>query len=324
MKKNIIALAVAAAISTPMVAQADPVVYGHLKLNLKNMTDKGTKINSTASRIGVKGSNKLGNGLKAVYKLEFGLPQLTDKNGKDPLMARNQYLGLAGSFGVVLMGRHDTPMKMSQPSDILNDGAADLKRMAFGMGMSGAGGEVRAGEVIAYVSPSFSGTKIVVAGVSADTDADQSPLNVISVAVMHGSKKKGLYLAGAYNAWSKDATGGDAATEMRLSAQYKAAGLVTSAMYQTFDKTTGKDGNNLQLQLGYKMGKIMPKIKYSTASYDGADTGTGIGVGVAYFLAKKTKLYMNYINQDDAMAGKGDSSTGKANTIIAAGLVHKF
>ena len=323
MKKNIIALAVAATFAAPMVAQAAPTLYGKLDLNLNKTTGEGMSVDSTASRMGVKGSNKLGNGLKAVYKIEFALNNVADNTTKETLSPRNQYLGLAGGFGVVLMGRHDTPMKMSQPSDLFNDGAADLKKFANGMGMSGAGGEVRAAEVIAYVSPSFSGAKVVIAGVTADTDDDQGITNVVSAALMYGSKKKGLYLAGAYNAWSEDATGGDAATEVRLSAQYKAAGLVASAMYQSFDKTAG-DGSNIQLQVGYKMGKMMPKIKYSMADYKDKDQGSAFAIGVGYKLAKKTSAYVYLANQDATMVGKGNDAGHDAKKSLVLGMVHNF
>ena len=317
MKKNIIALAVAATFAAPMVAQAAPTLYGKLNLNINKTTDKGISVNSTASRMGVKGSNKLGNGLKAVYKIEFGLGQVADGDAKSPLSARNQFLGLAGSFGTVLMGRHDTPLKMSQPSDLFNDGAADVKPMAGGLGLSGAGGEIRAGEVIAYVSPAMGGVTFVLAGVSNAANAtDDSPINSISAAAMYGSKKKGLYLAAAMNNFSDDVVA-DGVTEMRLSAQYKAAGLIVNGMYQNFsgDALGAAEGSNIQLQAGYKMGKLMPKIKYSMINKSNADDGNAFSVGLNYSLAKKTTAYVYYVNHDENVGDKQSA---------IAGVVHSF
>jgi len=323
MKKNIIALAVAATFAAPMVAQAAPTLYGKLNLNINKTTDKGISVNSTASRMGVKGSNKLGNGLKAVYKIEFGLGQVADGDAKSPLSARNQFLGLAGSFGTVLMGRHDTPLKMSQPSDLFNDGEADVNPMAGGLGVFGKGGEVRAGEVIAYVSPAMGGVTFVLAGVSNAGGAygshvDDSPLNTISAAAMYGSKKKGLYLAAAMNNFSDDVAGG--ATEMRLSAQYKAAGLIVNGMYQSFSgdaiaETDGKEGTNIQLQAAYKMGKLMPKIKYSMINKDVGEDGNAFSVGLNYSLAKKTTAYVYYVSHDENVGDKKSA---------IAGVVHSF
>jgi len=278
MKKNMIALAVAAAFAAPVAMADAPVVYGKLNLNINATEGKDASVNSTASRLGIKGSEDLGNGLKAVYKLEFALNDVADTSGKPALTARNQYLGLAGGFGTVLMGRHDTPLKMSQPSDLFNDGAAD----SFKSHMAGTvtTGETRATDVLAIVSPSFSGVKVmaakVVGGTSANADAN-------SFAITYGSKKKGLYLAAA----KTTATGVDLT---RLSAQYKANGLTVNVMNQNDDTN-----DYTVVQAAYKMGKFMPKVKYSTGN-DNAATA----IGVNYSLGKKTVAYVYGVSSDNA------------------------
>lgn len=300
MKKNIVALAVAAAISAPVAMAGAPTVYGKLNMAIqsdaKNATD-GTTVDSVASRFGIKGSEDLGNGLKAVYKIEFGL----DLAGVDGVTARNQYVGLKGGFGTVLMGSHDTPLKMIQPSDLFNDGVSDNSKV---IKSSNKGGEERKDNVIAYVSPSFSGVKIIAAGVSgAAGNASETTLtDVTSIAIAYGSKKKGLYLAAAQNS----ASGVDAVT--RLAAQYKANGLVVNAM------TNNQGGKKaIAFNAGYKMGKMMPKVKWSDNSGD--VDGTYTSVGLDYSLGKKTKAYIDLLSRDSAA---GDFST------TTVGLIHKF
>jgi predicted porin len=110
---------------------------------------------SRANRVGVKGSEDLGNGLKAIYQVEFGV-QLTDTggnvvSGNDPVTMRNSFVGLAGGFGTILAGRHDTPLKISTGKlDLFADTMADYN------GTVGFD-DVRADNVVAYISPSFSG-----------------------------------------------------------------------------------------------------------------------------------------------------------------------
>jgi predicted porin len=108
-----------------------------------------------ANRLGVKGSEDLGNGLKAVYQVEFGL-NLTaaDDNitsGNNGIDYRNSFAGLAGDWGTVLVGRHDTPLKISTGKlDLFADTMADYNgTVCFE--------DVRADNVVAYISPSFSG-----------------------------------------------------------------------------------------------------------------------------------------------------------------------
>ncbi len=78
MKKSILAIAVAATMAAP-AAMAAPTVYGnvHLSLNAADNDVVGAKNNltmsSNTSSIGVKGSEDLGDGLKAIYKIEFGV-----------------------------------------------------------------------------------------------------------------------------------------------------------------------------------------------------------------------------------------------------------
>ncbi|MBO1926951.1 porin [Thiomicrorhabdus sp. 6S2-11] len=318
MKKNIIALAIASAVAAPVAMADAPTVYGQLNLNYNKTADVDGSINSTASRLGIKGSEDLGNGLKAVYGVEFGLDAIADNNsdgkGDNILSQRNAFLGLAGGFGTVLMGRHDTPTKMIQPSDLFNDGAADVNQMTNGID----NGEVRADDVLAYVSPSFGGVKILAAAVideEAGEGAGEGNDDWVNLAATYGSTKKGLYLAAAW----QDAQDDDM-TVIRASAQYKAGGLVASVMHQDVSGDTaelaGTSGNFTHFQAGYKIGKFMPKVKYAMTDKDGADKETGFAVGLNYSLGKKTTAYIYTVDREDI------NTKGNAEYII--GMVHKF
>jgi predicted porin len=108
-----------------------------------------------ASRIGVKGSEDLGGGLKAIYQVEFGI-NLNDTNNNvlnnaDAITMRNSFVGLAGGWGTFLMGRHDTPMKISTAKlDLFADTMADYNGT---VGFQ----DLRADNAVAYISPSWAG-----------------------------------------------------------------------------------------------------------------------------------------------------------------------
>jgi predicted porin len=329
MKKNLIALAVAAAFAAPVAMADAPTIYGKLNVNINTKTDAGNGVNDTASRMGVKGSEDLGNGLKAVYKIEFGL----DLEGSGVLSNRNQYLGLAGGFGTVLIGRHDSPLKVVQPTDTFNDGAADNN--ASGMGATGNSGEHRASEVLAYVSPSFSGVTFILAGTSNGatvTDADdRSIMGGTHAAVMYGSTKKGLFLSAGMNTFGKDAYSGlgsittaDDYQETSFSAQYKTGGLLVNATVRNFDdgaSADGRDEGTLTIaNAAYTMGKVTLKGKIMQADYANDDkTGTQTAIGLGYKLGKKTSAYV-YTTTKDKKYVNGT----KDNTQSYVGLVHKF
>jgi len=109
-----------------------------------------------SNRLGVKGSEDLGNGLKGVYQVEFGI-RLSDgdfsaANGdRGSVSMRNTFVGLGGDFGTFLIGRHDTPLKISTGKlDLFADTMADYNG-ALGFN------DIRADNVVAYISPSWSG-----------------------------------------------------------------------------------------------------------------------------------------------------------------------
>jgi len=122
MNKKIIALAVASLASGVAVAQTNVTMYGVVD----NMyvysqgkaggggTNKFSGLNggggTAGNRIGFKGEEALGNGLKAVFTLEYGL-DLDGNNGigTSGLNARQQFVGLSSNWGTVALGRQYAP-----------------------------------------------------------------------------------------------------------------------------------------------------------------------------------------------------------------------
>src|SRR4030065_2031242 len=100
MKKNLLALAVAGAFVAP-VAMADPSnvsVYGIANVSYDRVDngDSGAtsgvtnnKISSNASRLGFKGTEDLGGGLKAIWQLESSIN--FDGTGTSSFATRNTF-----------------------------------------------------------------------------------------------------------------------------------------------------------------------------------------------------------------------------------------
>ncbi|RKT43773.1 porin [Thiocapsa rosea] len=152
-----------------------------------------------ANRIGVKGSEDLGNGLKAIYQVEFGI-QMTEETrnlaatgaNNSPTM-RNSFLGLAGDWGTFLVGRHDTPLKISTGKlDLFSDTMADYN------GTVGFN-DVRADNVIAYISPSLSGFQLM-AAVHAGGGSTIIPSNgnIFADSIAEGWSAAGIYSNGPF------------------------------------------------------------------------------------------------------------------------------
>jgi hypothetical protein len=151
-----------------------------------------------ANRLGVKGSEDLGNGLKAIYQIEFGInPNDTNDNvisNSDDITYRNTFVGLAGNWGTFLIGRHDTPLKISTGKlDLFADTMADYNGT---VGFQ----DLRADNAIAYVSPSFSGFQFMAAAVPPGGATGGNGLNINSDGIADGYSLAGIYSNGPFYA----------------------------------------------------------------------------------------------------------------------------
>jgi predicted porin len=159
-------------------------------------------IASHESYLGFKGTEGLGNGLTAVWQLELQVePSDTDNNanntiaGDDGITYRNSFLGLTGSWGTAVIGRHDTPLNISTASlDLFAETVADYNFNGSSDAPTGAGDraaltpttrvaaiplldgqglgfvDLRVDQAIAYISPSMNGLTIAAAIVQPGMD----------------------------------------------------------------------------------------------------------------------------------------------------------
>lgn len=140
MKKNLIAVAVAAMTVVPTVSfAADTKVYGRFNIGIDkvkdeiNLGDSNLNNNTTgaaakatwrvrdmnnSSRLGFKGKEDVGLGdLAVIYQLEYGINIDGDEavgggsTSERPFSQRNIFLGLTGGFGTVKFGKFDTLIK---------------------------------------------------------------------------------------------------------------------------------------------------------------------------------------------------------------------
>lgn len=190
MKKSLIALAVLAASGAAM-AQSSVTLYGVADagvtyLNGKDNWSGVTSGNNLTSRLGFRGTEDLGGGLKANFVLEGGFNldngdgasgYAGAKAGEGFQFKRQSTVGLAGNFGEVRLGRELTAAyNATARYDVFGSvGIAhsqlwdDGKSLAFSTAPATLGEPVdpyhyttnqRVSNAITYVSPDFSGFKV--------------------------------------------------------------------------------------------------------------------------------------------------------------------
>ncbi|MFV5213151.1 porin [Azonexus caeni] len=184
MQKKIIALAVAGLASTAAFAQSNVQIYGVVDvgytrysssdtsaLKSRNALDSGLQ---SGSRIGFRGTEDLGNGLKASFVLEYGIGVDTGAGLTGP--ARQSFLALSNSYGTVAAGRQYTPqyglVSKLDPFGAGTTGDVTYGRGVYGMGAAAVPTTIRLNNLVAYVSPNFSGFNVI-AGYTADGLGDE-------------------------------------------------------------------------------------------------------------------------------------------------------
>ncbi|SMG57390.1 porin [Paraburkholderia susongensis] len=113
MKKSLLALAALGAFAGVAHAQSSVTLYGIIDVGINMNTNAGGfhKYDMSSgvmqgSRFGLRGTEDLGGGLKALFVLENGFDVTNGKLGQGGLMfGRQAYVGLSSNFGTVTLGR---------------------------------------------------------------------------------------------------------------------------------------------------------------------------------------------------------------------------
>jgi len=170
MKKTLIALAALAAAGATL-AQSSVTIYGRMDLG---MSQQETRIGSTpagtvqdqfslagaqnewtGSRLGFRGTEDLGGGLRAGFVYEIGINP--DRDAGTNAQTRLANLSLSGGFGTVVVGTFmnafDTVREFSPGSGSIPGGRATV----FEAGAVTERFDSRSQNAIAYVSPDFNG-----------------------------------------------------------------------------------------------------------------------------------------------------------------------
>jgi predicted porin len=107
-----LALALAAAFSGSAFAQSSVTVYGRVDLSVAQQADavKNNEVrNGSGSRLGFRGTEDLGSGLKAVFHIEHRFNADDGTQSKAAFWDGKAIVGLEGGFGRVTLGREDNP-----------------------------------------------------------------------------------------------------------------------------------------------------------------------------------------------------------------------
>ena len=331
MKKSILAIAVAATMAAPAVMAA-PTVYGnvHLSLNSADNDVVGASnelsMSSNTSSIGVKGSEDLGDGMKAIYKIEFGVgiadgPSTQPDSafnadgdivgapheGSGTLSRRDQFVGIKGGMGTVKFGSMSSNYKqMGGKVDPLYRTPLEARGFLKTQSNLHGGAGVNRGRqtnTVQYSSPKMGGIQLV-----ANTTFSGSSEESMGVGIRWSNKNILAYVDMIDS--QLDATG-----SITLAQAQAEDPAVTAAGFNTATKTEGAT----------KFGvKYSTKLFSAALQFESAEDRTGADYMFAagtYNVDKNNQIVLTYGTQSVKVAAGGASEDTSG---IAVAYNHKL
>jgi predicted porin len=352
MQKKIIALAIAAAFSAP--AFADVTVYGLVDAAVAHLSADGQKSDTQAvsgglssSRIGVKSAEDLGNGLKAVINLEYGLDTETSAG---ILTARQQMVGLASDFGTVATGYLQTTAWDFQNSYDPTSGStvSPLGNLTKGGGflIGSVAAANRAQRALAYISPNMGGVTVAVnystalAGLGNLTQASTATTGLKTTATLLSVNYAGgpVAVGGVFAKLTPDSAGASSVKEYALGGSFDFGVAKIFGTYQSQSPAVGSSNKAESIGVVVPAGPgavVASYAKNKIATTTTAKSAKGATIGYLYNLSATTTAYAAYSKMsqdlgtnaysvDNNALSAGTLTAGGSSSMLAIGLRKKF
>lgn len=260
----------------PAVAMADISLYGKANVSLEWVEEGDTShsaLESNASRIGIKGSERLSDSVEAIYLFEYEAN--VDDNDDDALKQRNIYVGVKGNFGQVIAGHFDTPLKNAQNKvDLFNDLRGDIKNYI-------SPNDNRTDNSVMYSSPSLNGLVANVAYIASE-DEERDDGKSLSLTYTTDS----LYLALAFDQ-DVEAEGAEA---LRAVAQFDITAWQLGVLYEQYEEEGADSQDAWVVSAQYNVND-----KWALkAQYGRSEIAFGYGAGLTTDESESTSIGADY------------------------------
>lgn len=350
MKKSLIALAIAGSFAGSAFAESAVTVYGIADMGIVdesgNIGGSRLKLTSGAqsgTRLGLKGTEDLGNDMKALFVLETGIA--ADAGGFNQggiAFARQSFVGLQSNFGTVTLGRQYTPYFLALNG--VDPFASGMAGAAINL-MASSG--IRMSNTVKYASPNFSGFNGEVAYGFGETIGSSDTNRQFGASI--GYKMNPVNVQLAYHIKRNDADSASsknlllgASWDLQVAKAFIAIAENTGPESSPFPSPGNSFGFTPTAPTGssksrdFLIGASVPFGSHTfIASYIRKDDRTGanndanqIALGYTYALSKRTNLYAAWGRIDNKNLASytvgNNSEPGSGDRAINLGVRHVF
>jgi predicted porin len=333
MKKSLLVLAALTAFAGVASAQSSVTAFGIVDLAARNVKNgnagsiKSLSPNGQAtSRLGFRGVEDLGGGLRAGFWLESEVAPDTGGAGStvagvNVFWARRATVSLIGSFGEIRLGRDlnvsYTSLGAFDPFGYVGVASIANVRGTF-LGLGGATTGVRTSNTITYYLPAMGG---LYGGLMVGAGEGGTGNKYIGGRLGYAAGPLNVSAASAKT--YKTGTMIDDLTTMNFGASFNLGFATIGGAYEKSEYST-QDNKLTTVYTTVPMGPGVFKAQYTKSSGTGpvgradAYDATQFGIGYVYSMSKRTSLYTNYGSINNG--GTGTSATvGSGATYTATG-----
>jgi predicted porin len=331
MQKKHLAAALLASFPLIALAQSNVEIYGKLDAAVSsedNGVARHTVINSgneSSSRIGFKGTEDLGGGLKALFNLEAGVA-IDTGNADSALFGRRSVVGLQGDFGTLTVGREYSPIaSIGAATDISGQGFYGSNLSAFNFVTR------RLSNSVNYRSSSMSGFTVLAAYSAGEQAVGQPKADLKGIGLEYAQGN--LYVGGAYHTINNNVAGDT--KEYAAGVSYKFGAFEVKGNYFGQDPA-GANNKFSQYNIGaaYSMGANKFFVGLQQDKIENGARANGWNIDYSYALSKRTDLYTGYarLNNNDLGNFAMNSSSiklapgkvGADPSVFNVGIRHSF
>jgi predicted porin len=336
-----------ASIAGPAAAQSSITLYGILDASVEyvnadvnattsstgavNLGEDGLRLTNgvqQGSRLGIRGTEDLGGGQRAIFTIEHRFAIDTGdtsggsgSSGNQKFWSGQAWVGLQGGWGRLTAGRQYTPLyNMLQPTDATSYHWYNNVSTFFNNRLDNS---------LEYRTPTFGGLVVNAMyafgenlGPSTTAGVTNEAGDAYGVGAQWGLG--GFLLSGAYMSYGATASNVSDRSEWGAGGKFSLSSQTMLGAGYLWSDRSGRDTSSIYVSGSIGLGSSSLYANYVMVDVDGRKSSNRIGVAWSLPLSKRTNVYVATGLSSDVPLGSGANLTYTDPVLAAVGVRHLF